>query len=79
MHFLDRCVTLRHPVACLVKRSRALLGSNPTRENQAEGASMTPPALTGLNRQGSLIPSALPTWNARAMPPKIHRRPANTP
>jgi|GEM_PF-4957565 len=68
------CYTL----ACLVKRSRALLGSNPTRDNQAEGASWTPPALTGSNRQGSLIPSALPTWYARAMPPKIHRHSTNT-
>ena len=53
---------------CLVKRSWALRGRNPTRDSQTEGASMTHGCPDGIHRRGS--PFQTPS-NARVMPRKI--------
>jgi len=60
-------------LACLVKRSRALLASNSTRDNQVKGGSKTP-WLPGLFQ--SRQPFSFPPLNALAIPSKTHSRQA---
>jgi hypothetical protein len=75
MHFL-LTISPRLYCASLVKQSRALLASNPTRDSQAEGRVNDAALSRRLDRRDSLLlPQPL---NARDMPQKTQRSNANT-